>query len=421
MFTNTYLPHVGGVARSVAIFAEDLNKLGHRVMVVAPTFEDRVEEEREEEIVRVPAIQNFSGSDFSLRIAVPFVIANRIRDFRPDLIHSHHPYLLGDAALRTARRNGLPLIFTHHTLYEEYTHYVPMDSEAMKRFVIALSTEYANLCQRVVAPSRSVAKLIRDRGVCIPIEEIPTGVDLGFFAGGRGDRFRRDRRIPEGTMVLGHVGRLAPEKNLNFLAEAVARALEKRDWVFLVVGEGPSEKEIRRVFRDRGLDPNLVLAGKLNGQDLSDAYDAMDLFVFASKTETQGMVLVEAMASCMPVIALDASGVREVIVDGENGRMLPGDATPEDFAEAVCTFPADPEGLKPWRQHALETAEGFSRQASAGKMIDLYRSMLEERRDRIDTTPGLEPLEKLQRAIKAEWELVLQKAAASATTFRENT
>ncbi|MGA6927491.1 MAG: glycosyltransferase, partial [Desulfosarcina sp.] len=139
MFTNTYLPHVGGVARSVSFFAEDLRKVGHRVLIVAPTYPGCETHDRSEpEIFRVPAIQKFNGSDFSVRIPSPFLVDEQVDEFKPDIIHSHHPYLLGDAALRAARRRNLPLIFTHHTLYEEYAHYVAKNPENMRRFAAFL-------------------------------------------------------------------------------------------------------------------------------------------------------------------------------------------------------------------------------------------------------------------------------------------
>ena len=180
MMTNTYLPHVGGVARSVDGFSRALRDEGVRVMVVAPEFPGMATDETD--VVRVPAIQRFNGSDFSVRLPVPGLLDEPLERFQPDLIHAHHPFLLGDTALRVASARGLPLIFTHHTLYEEYTHYVSTESEAIKRFVIDLSTGYANLCDHVIAPSQSVAVLLQQRGVTSPITVVPTGVELDRFA-----------------------------------------------------------------------------------------------------------------------------------------------------------------------------------------------------------------------------------------------
>ncbi|MGA9538101.1 MAG: glycosyltransferase [Desulfobacterales bacterium] len=421
MFTNTYLPHVGGVARSVRFFAEDLIDLGHRVLVVAPTFSDDKETSgKQPEVLRVPAIQQFNGSDFSVRIPLPLYVDQEIEQFVPDVVHSHHPFLLGDAAVRVARKRTLPLVFTHHTLYEQYTHYVPIDSDKLKNFVIRLATMYANLCSRVVAPSRSIARLLLDRGVSRPIEEIPTGVNVSSFAAGNGKRFRRDSHLPEGAPVIGHVGRLAPEKNLSYLAEAVSIFLEKAPKAhFLVIGDGPSQAEIKQIFADRHLEDRLHLTGEASGNRLRDAYGAMDLFVFSSKSETQGMVLVEAMAAGKPVIALDASGSREVIRDGENGRLLPGDASTENFAEAIREFHSKPELARDWSSGARQTAQRFSREACAAKMEKLYRSLLNRHADSVpEVTAEIDPLEALSARIKTEWELWSLKTAAAADAIQ---
>lgn len=423
MFTNTYLPHVGGVARSVQAFSTDLNRRGHRVLVVAPEFTgDEEVDGKGVEILRVPAIQNFNGSDFSVRIAIPFVINEVIDTFAPDVIHSHHPFLLGDAALRAARRRKKPLIFTHHTLYERYTHYVPMDSPGMKRFVINLSTKYANLCHAVVAPSRSVADLIRERGVQTRIDEIPTGVDLDFFASGDGSAFRGEHDIPKGAGVIGHVGRLAPEKNLPYLSEAAAQCLKQReDSRFVVVGEGPSLDGIKTRFREEDLSPRLITPGSMTGRPLADAYAAMDLFAFTSTSETQGMVLAEAMAAETPVIALDASGSREVVQDGRNGRLLPADTSAEVFGRTMLNLLDDPETLAGMRKHALKTARSLSREACAGRLEDLYQSVLAgEVRGANPHEYSLDPWETLLGALTAEWELLSGKTSAAVSSFQSS-
>src|SRR5688572_20475289 len=136
MMKNSSLAHVGGVARSVESFSAALREAGHKVMVVAPEFPDMSESETD--VVRVPAIQRFNGSDFSVRLPVPGLLTDPLDRFQPDLIHAHHPFLLGDTALRVAAGRGVPLVFTHHTLYEEYTHYVSNESVALKRFVVDL-------------------------------------------------------------------------------------------------------------------------------------------------------------------------------------------------------------------------------------------------------------------------------------------
>lgn len=375
MMTNTYLPHVGGVARSVQTFGEALKAFGHQVMVVAPEFPGTPEMEMD--VVRVPAIQRFNGSDFSVRLPVPGLLDEPLDRFMPEIVHSHHPFLLGDTALRVASGRGLPLVFTHHTLYEQYTHYVSATAEAMKRFVIDLSTGYANLCDHVIAPSQSVATLLKERGVTSPITVIPTGVDLSRFARRAPRRFRQSVGIPPEAFVAGHVGRLAPEKNLPFLTRSVAEFLKARPetW-FLVAGKGPSEEEMKAYLGREGVLDRCRFAGILEGRDLVDCYAAMDVFAFASRSETQGLVLVEAMAAGAPVVAVDASGVREVIQDGVNGRMLPLEDEAQ-FASALAWF-ADlgPEALRPFSRAARRSARPLSREECAGKLLSVYKSLV---------------------------------------------
>ena len=422
MFTNTYLPHVGGVARSVETFAADLRSAANRVLIIAPVFPGHeAQDEKEPEIVRVPAMQQFNGSDFSVRIPIPFYLDEIIDEFAPEIVHSHHPYLLGDAALRVARRRGLPLVFTHHTLYEAYAHHIHADSDTFKAFVIRLATQYANMCNHVVAPSQSLADIIRGRGVETPITEVATGVDLKFFASGDGPAFRKQYGIPDKATLIGHVGRLAAEKNLDFLVRAVAQTLETcPDTWFLVVGEGPKKDEICEHLKKTGLANRLIMTGSLSGSPLAGAYQAMDLFAFSSRTETQGLVLAEAMAAGTPVAALDAPGVREVVRDNINGRLLPEDASPKTLSTALTELVRTlPDRNADLGRKALETADAYGREASRRKLTALYQELMETlKQKRPHQDAGvMEPWEALLGGIQAEWDLLTQKTVSLMETL----
>lgn len=414
MFTNTYLPHVGGVARSVSIFAEDLRAMGHNVLVVAPTFDHQPKNEDERRVLRVPAIQNFNGSDFSVRIPLPGMLEEKINDFRPDIIHSHHPFLLGDTALRTARLHDLPILFTHHTLYEQYTHYVPFDSAAMKRFIIHLSTEYANLCSGVIAPSGSIKALLKKRGVSVPVVVIPTGIDLNFFNNGKADLFRKKYNIPAEQKIIGHIGRLAREKNLPFLAAAVTRFLKNhKGYSFVVAGTGDAEKEIKKMFAAHSLSDRLIMPGILHGTELADCYKAMDIFVFASKSETQGLVLMEAMAAGVPVIAVRASGVSDVVEDRKNGRILRANCSEMGFAEAIAdAFQGN--NIEQWSRAAVQTVDSFSREQCASSLLNLYDKMIYASSG---SAIQSDILDGIRKKIGVEWELLQEKAAAVMQTL----
>lgn len=408
MFTNTYCPHVGGVARSVKTCEDEYRRRGHEVLIVAPEFPEA--DQSDEHVLRVPAVQNFNGSDFSMRIATPNLISDRLDEFEPDLIHSHHPFLLGDAAMRAAGGRYLPIVFTHHTLYERFTHYVPFDSPALKRMAIQMAIDYCNLCDHVIAPSASVEELLVQRGVTVPITAIPTGIDPAFFTSGDRDRCRRELDIPADAPVIGHVGRLALEKNLTWLSEAIGGVLAKTpEAVVLVVGDGNARATMEEILRRHARPEQIRMAGRRSGQELADAYAAMDLFAFASQSETQGMVLAEAMIAGLPVVALDGPGVREVVQDGVNGRMLKEDSTTFEFETAIREVLDDPSRRTEFSRAAQQTVSSFHLDHCATRMLELYESLVAA--DRREHGADLSPWDRFLGRLEVEWNLLAQKSS----------
>jgi len=415
MFTNTYLPHVGGVARSVKSLEDACRARGHDVRVIAPQFNDQ---EAEPDVLRVPAIRNFNGSDFAVRLPIPMVIRDFMEEFQPDIIHSHHPFLLGDAALREAWKSRIPIVFTHHTLYERYTHYVPLDSDGLKRAAIQMATAYCNLCDLVIAPSESIAHLLEDRKVTKPVEVIPTGIDTGSFGRGRNHRFRKRLGISKSAMVIGHVGRLAEEKNLSYLAEAVAGCLtQSPEAVFLLVGEGESLDPMLATLAPFVEQGRIFHPGKQSGEDLADAYAAIDCFAFSSQSETQGMVLAEAMAAGTPVVALDGPGVREILKDGENGILLDGNASAHEFSQALSWIIGDEEFCKSCAAKARETAKEYDTEPCVDTMLGNYERLValyanhgEEERTQWD---------RMVSGIQIEWDLLVSKVSAATAAVIE--
>jgi glycosyltransferase involved in cell wall biosynthesis len=257
----------------------------------------------------------------------------------------------------------------------------------------------------VIAPSESIAALLRERGVRTPVEVLPTGVDTGSFGGGDGAAMRRRAGIPAEARVIGHLGRLAPEKNLRYLARAAAAAVDRdpETW-FVVVGGGPSQARIRRTFKRKQLARRLRFLGKRTGDALVDAYHAMDVFAFASKTETQGMVLVEALSAGVPVVALDAPGAREVVQDGENGRLVEAEAAPGEFAQALLeALGREREEGEAFRRRARASAEPYDTARCVEKLDALYETVCAEEHETIDL--DLTDRSSLLRSLEREWNL----------------
>lgn len=373
MMTNTYAPIVGGLEKSIQIFSDAFRARGHQVKIVAPEFQNMPKNEKD--IIRVPALEKVIGTDFSISLPLPEVISKLVEEFSPDIVHSHHPFVMGDLALRLCGQKKIPLVFTYHTMFEHYTDHFGMDRQSVQRFVVELATGYANMADQVIVPSESVQKVLLERKVSTPIAVVPTGIDMKRFAPAPSP-FRRKHKIPEKAFLAGHTGRLAPEKNLPFLTEAAAEFLKKnKNAYFLVVGSGPSEREMRKIFRAWKVEKRAVFAGVLRGKALAEAYHAMDVFAFASKSETQGIVIAEAMAAGLPVVGLDAPGVREVVRDRVNGRLLAVESRAK-FSSALgwCAR----QSASRWnrvKKEALKTAEEFSIHASADKALAVYEKV----------------------------------------------
>jgi 1,2-diacylglycerol 3-alpha-glucosyltransferase len=414
MLTNSYTPFVGGLERSIVMFADRLRKNGHRVSIVAPVTPGSPV--GEEDVIRVPAVQRFNGTDFSMKLPVPGALNSFLREFRPDIVHSHHPYLIGDTAVRVATAENAPLVFTFHTFFEHYTHYTPLDSPRFKRFVVALATGYCNLCDAVIAPGKSVFDELLNRGVTSPISIVPTGIDIEQFKKGNGREFRAETGIPRDAFVAGIVCRIAPEKNLGFLSEVLATFMMRNTRAhFLMIGDGPSAGEVKNFFREKGLGDRLHAPGTLHGQRLVDGYHAMDVFVFASISETQGLVLVEAMAAGVPVVAVDGPGVRDIILEHKGGRLIPN-LDRDGFARELAEYAAlPPRTYELKRKRARDGVAEYSILRSTELLLQVYEKVLSK--DRLKRDLLKDPWRDARKMLKAEWLLLSNVARAMHDAF----
>jgi len=414
--TNTYFPMVGGLEQSVHSFSEEFKILGHEVLIVTPAFGGAPVEEPG--VIRIDAIQKFKGTVFSVNFPVSGLLTRLMKEFVPDIVHSHCPFFMGDFALRLSRQHAIPLVFTYHTMFEQYVHDWPVQNEGVKRFMVKLAAGYSNLADQVIVPSESVRDILLKRGVKTPMEVVPTGIDAQRFSKGEGMAFRRQNQIPLDALVVGHAGRLAPEKNLEFLTNCLVELLKKDPRVHaLIVGLGPSEKMIKDAFARAGLEKRLHLTGVLHYQHLVDAYFAMDVFAFASLSETQGIVLIEAMAAGVPVVALDAPGAREVVVDYHNGRLL-NEMDQQSFVDAlIWALSRTPEESQTIKQIVRMTVQKYPINAVAKHMLEVYEKI----RSRKSISLGKKNSSRylFQWRMKAEWDIYSNYIKSAATSVFE--
>jgi 1,2-diacylglycerol 3-alpha-glucosyltransferase len=371
LFTNNYLPMLGGVSRAVDTVRATLVALGHQPIVIAPRMAGA--RDSTPDVLRVPAVPAPTYPDFSLPLPLGPALVRQIEALGLDVVHAHHPFLLGGAARRLARRLGRPFVFTYHTLYDKYAHYVPLPRRLVAGQALAWSTRFANAADLVIAPSAGLASRLEAQGVRRPIVVLPTGVDLSAFRPGDRTAARAALGLPAGPICL-YVGRLDREKNLDFLLDAFGRIGARHPTTELVlVGRGTREAALRQRAGRLGARGRVRFVGGVAPDRVARYYQAADLFLFTSTTETQGLAVLEAMAVGLPVVAVRASGVEDAMVDGVTGLLVPEDA--EAFAAAVIEVLGDPDFATKLAGGAREAALGLGAIALGERLVAVYRSL----------------------------------------------
>jgi glycosyltransferase involved in cell wall biosynthesis len=378
MISDVYFPRINGVSTSIQTFRRDLAALGHEVTLIAPAYPGVTD--REPGIHRIASTRvPFDPEDrlMSRSALAPLLRALRARGF--DLVHIQTPFLAHYAGVAMARAMGVPCVETYHTYFEEYLfHYVPfVPKRWMRAAARRFSRRQCNVLDAVVVPSRAMGQVLQDYGVRRPIEIIPTGLALEHWSGGDGEGFRQCYGIAPDRPVLIHVGRVAFEKNIDFLLRVLDRVRRALPDVLLVVsGDGPARRKLEVLARRLSLEANVLFVGYLDRRTaLLDCYCAGDVFVFASNTETQGLVLLEAMASGVPVVSTAVMGTKDILACAQGALIAAEDE--EDFAAKVIQVLCDANLRERMGAHARADAARWSAPVMAARTAQLYRRLID--------------------------------------------
>lgn len=380
-FTNFYLPVVNGVVRSVQSFRDALSSMGHNVFVFAQ--EDNYED-TEPFIFRYPSLHLPLPGDVPAALPVSPFVDQLIPKLKLDVIHTHHPILLGQTAATKARDLNLPLIFTFHTQYQEYTHYIPFSQEQVQEFiktrVMNWMREYMRKCQHIVIPSESMRSiLVNDYGLIDRFTVIPTGIDITPFKKANGSALRQQWNWPDDKVIVS-AGRLAEEKNWITLLNAFAIAQKSQPNIRLVlIGDGPQADALKQLAGELGISERVTFTGKIPFEDVPTYLKAADLFAFASITETQGLVTLEAMASGLPVVAVDASGTKDILEDGKQGFLTQNEAN--DLANGIVKVVENSSLMNKFKSAALRTSRTYDHKRLARKMLKVYEQAIRDKKD----------------------------------------
>ncbi len=382
IFTDSYLPYTSGVVRSIQTFNEELTRLGHEVYIFAPSYKDCSNENR---VFRFASIPSPTNRDFTLALPFSLKLRPTIKQLNLDLIHVHSPFLLGRLGARYARKIDVPLVFTYHTLYEQYVHYVPFAQSGSKDIAhIAqsvskdlaqkVSRDFCNQCDMVIAPTRIVADYLQGIGVKTDLRIVPTGIKTAIYKNGDSNWLQQQYNISPDDRVLLFVGRLGLEKNIPFLLQSFKEVKSNyNNTVLVIVGGGPEEEVLKKMADDLGLGDSVVFTGTLNPEDVINCYAGSSMFVFSSVSETQGIVIAEAKAAGLPVVAVRAYGVSEMVEDGVDGFLT--DLDPGQFADRISVLLKDEQLRLDMGKTAALNAERLDSVNCTSLLLNCYQSM----------------------------------------------
>jgi glycosyltransferase involved in cell wall biosynthesis len=377
LLSDVYFPRVNGVSTSVRTFRRDLAACDVETVLVAPDYQVQGGACEEEKLIRVPALPvPGDPEDRRMRWGALMSALSALADF--DLVHIHTPFLAHYAGVRCARRLGIACVATYHTFFEEYLHhYVPLLPRALGGGVArALTRSQCQAVSALVAPSEPMRAALLDYGVTTPIHVIPTGLGADRFKKGDGARFRAAHQVPADRPLMLYIGRVAHEKNIGFLLHVFARVRARvPETLFVIAGEGPARASLRELAGRLGLTDSVHWVGYLErATELLDCYAAADVFVFASRTETQGLVLLEAMAQGAPLVSTAHLGTRSILKEGCGALIAPEQVEP--FAAAAVSVLEDAGLRARLGDEGRRYAREWSSLAMARRLQELYRSVI---------------------------------------------
>lgn len=367
-FTDTYTPQINGVVTSIKLFSEALERLGHTVYIFAPTPRQG---DDGPSIIRIPSVPFAFQPEMRLASIYSAHADRLVRKANLDVVHSHDPFAIGLFGLAVAKRYRLPYVHTYHTLYPEYVHYI-WETRFTRAMAERLSRDFCDQCDLVLAPSTKIERALHRWGVTSTVTTLPTGVDAARF-GERDEEaiadFRRRFAIPEGDRLLVFVGRLGKEKNVDALLDAMVD-VHAEGARLVIVGNGPHRTSLEKRVHALGLEDRVTLTGYLQRGEVVAAYKTSSLLFFASKSETQGLVIAEAMAAGLPVVAVNDLAVSDAVASGVNGFLVKD--SPAALAEAADRLLADDQLAARMSAASVARAEDICIDNQARRLAELY-------------------------------------------------
>ena len=379
IFTDTYPPYINGVSTSVSMLENALRKKGHQVYIVTVNTENmRYKYENDEHIIRIPGVP-IGIYDYRLTGVYPLKAINKIKKWNLDVIHSHTEFGVGTFARIIAKQYNITLVHTYHTMYEDYVHYITKGyfNNTSKKIVEYLTNFYCNqTATELIVPTKKTYDLFKEKyKYTRNVHIIPTGIEVEKFYKENTDpakleEIRKKHGLNKGDFVILYVGRLGQEKSVDVLIEAHQELAREYKAKLLIVGDGPDMDTYKNLVHKLKIDDNVIFTGKVPWTEVTLYYQIADIFATASKSETQGLTVIEAMAASLPVVAVDDESFRNVIIDGLNGHLFD---TKKEYKKYVKSFIDEPSKLQQFSKQARINADTYSSKYFAERVLDVYR------------------------------------------------
>ncbi|CAB1240352.1 putative Phosphatidylinositol N-acetylglucosaminyltransferase [Clostridiaceae bacterium BL-3] len=383
MFTNNFLPFIGGVPISIDRLSKGLRYLGHDVYVFAPEYPDYTDSENY--VIRNKLLIPYKTLGFQFPVINIFSsdIEKIFNEHDFDIVHVHHPFWMGKKGLKLARKNNIPVILTYHTRLEQYAHYIPVFSILFKNVISHhMIKNFSQKCDVIIAPTMSAKEYLRNIGVSRHIEILSTGVDFENYPEPENSSVKNIEKVYRGErkILLCSVSRLAKEKNLYFLLDGIEYIKKNLDISFkcIIIGDGPEKENIIEAINDRHLKDVVELIGSKKQNEIYSFYTASDIFIFASQSETQGMVILEAMAGRCPVVSVRSSGIEDIIQNGFNGFKTRADV--KEWADKIIYLMKDDELRHRISENSFDFAKQNSVKGMSKKASDIYHKAIINKR-----------------------------------------
>lgn len=374
IFTDTFLPQINGVVTSVVNAIKKFNDKGHKVLIFTSIKKDSIKTKFGKNIFieYLPQMNLINYPDFKLAYPDSKII-NKIKRFKPDIIHSHMPSILGWQALLISKFYKIPIVSTYHTMLPDFLEHTPLPkrftrTKLANKMTWAYTRKYYNLCDAVITPSPIIKKELINHGITPKIYSISNGVNLS--------KFKLNSNIKKENIIL-HTGRISYEKRIDLIIESFKLiSKDAKDWKLVIVGRGPDLEKLKKISGNL-LNKNIFFTGAIPNESLPNIYSKSEIFVTMSTIETEGIVILEAMSCKLPILGVNVRAIPILVKNNKNGYIV-SENNVKDFSKKLLKLTRDSKLRKKFGNFSYKQVQKYSLDKSNDKLEKLYLNIISQ-------------------------------------------